>query len=232
VTDTSNPVPLGGAPVPASKQQIAYRAMRDRIVRGQYGPGTRLVIEAIARELDMSPVPVREAIRRLEAEGWVLYRRNEGAQVAPVNEGAWEQNVEVLALLEGAATAIAAGQLSAGDVAELRELNRQMEHAVQELDLVEYGRLNHEFHSRFYERCGNPVLQTLIEEVRERLDAIRVTMFPRVPTRARASVHEHGGLLDAIEAGMPADDVERLARDHKLHTVAAFRELHGKADEA
>lgn len=231
MTRAGKPGPVG-APLGSSKQETAYHAMRDRIVRGQYGPGTRLVIEAIARELEMSPVPVREAIRRLEAEGWVLYRRNEGAQVAPVNEGAWEQNVGVLALLEGPATAMAAEHLGEADIAELRALNRLMHHAVEDLDLVEYGRLNHEFHSTLYRRCGNPVLQVLIEEVRERLDAIRMTMFPRVPTRARASVEEHDQLLDAIEARIPAEDIERLAREHKLRTVQAFRERHGDGKEA
>src|SRR3989441_8406502 len=68
-----------------NKHEQAYSIMRERIFNGTYVPGYRLVIDALARELGISPVPIREAIRRLEAEGWVEYRANAGAQVAAVD---------------------------------------------------------------------------------------------------------------------------------------------------
>ena len=69
-----------------SKHERAYRLIRARILAGEYGPGDRLVIDTLADELGISPVPVREAIRRLEAEGRVVYRHNAGARVAPVDD--------------------------------------------------------------------------------------------------------------------------------------------------
>src|SRR5579862_3942577 len=69
-----------------SKHERAYALIRQRILDGVYGPGRRLVIDALAEELGISPVPVREAIRRLEAEGRVVYRHNVGARVAPTDE--------------------------------------------------------------------------------------------------------------------------------------------------
>ena len=66
----------------ASKHERAYLLIRSRILDGSYTPGSRLVIDALAGELGISPVPVREAIRRLEAEGKVVYRHNAGARVA------------------------------------------------------------------------------------------------------------------------------------------------------
>lgn len=68
-----------------SKHERAYLVIRQRILDGTYGPGHRLVIDALADELGVSPVPVREAIRRLEAERQVVYRHNAGARVAPVD---------------------------------------------------------------------------------------------------------------------------------------------------
>ena len=65
-----------------TKQERVYRAIRERILSGAYGPGYRVVIDALAEEFGVSALPVREAIWRLEAEGLVVYRPNAGAQVA------------------------------------------------------------------------------------------------------------------------------------------------------
>ena len=67
-----------GATGETSKQERVYVVLRGRLFDGTYGPGHRLVIDALARELEVSPMPVREAIRRLEAEGLVDYQRNQG----------------------------------------------------------------------------------------------------------------------------------------------------------
>ncbi|MGH2345150.1 MAG: hydantoinase/oxoprolinase N-terminal domain-containing protein, partial [Chloroflexota bacterium] len=69
-----------------SKHERAYQLIRSRIMAGSYRPGHRLVIDALAVELGISPVPVREAIRRLEAEGRVVYRHNRGPRVAPSDD--------------------------------------------------------------------------------------------------------------------------------------------------
>src|SRR5689334_25268318 len=69
-----------------TKQERVYRAIRERILSGAYGPGYRVVIDALATEFGVSALPVREAIRRLEAEGLVIFRPNAGAHVAPRSE--------------------------------------------------------------------------------------------------------------------------------------------------
>ena len=82
---TLDGIPSVAAPT-QSKSQRAYRWIKERIVRQEYTPGYRLVLGTIAGELDMSVVPVREAIRQLEAEGLVTFERNVGAQVALLEE--------------------------------------------------------------------------------------------------------------------------------------------------
>ena len=91
-----------------SKSQRAYRFLRERIDDGRYVPGYRLVLAQIASELDVSVVPVREAIRRLEAEGLVTFERNVGAQVALIKETEYLHTMQTLSLVEGAATALSA----------------------------------------------------------------------------------------------------------------------------
>src|ERR671923_1464401 len=109
-----------------TKQERVYRAIRERILSGAYGPGFRVVIDALAEEFAVSALPVREAIRRLEAEGLVIFRPNAGAQVAPAEPGMFDEEMTVLAVLEGYATAVAATELGEEEIARLTELTDKM----------------------------------------------------------------------------------------------------------
>lgn len=206
-----------------SKQEHAYQVIRQRILDGTYGPGYRLVIDALARELGVSPVPVREAIRRLEAEGWVVYRAHAGAEVAPADPRQWEHLMEVLAVLEGAATAAAAPRLAAVDLQHLESINRAMAEALEALDVMAFGRLNRRFHFTIYAGCPNPYLIELLHQTWDRLDRIRSTIFRYVPHRGWESIEEHRQLLEMIRAGAEPEAIEAFARQHKLRTVAAYR---------
>jgi DNA-binding GntR family transcriptional regulator len=205
-----------------SKQERTYTVLRGRILDGTYGPGYRLVIDAIARELEVSPMPVREAIRRLEAEGWVIYRANQGAQVAPLDEGSWKEVMVTLALLEGYATATAAPHIRASDIKQLRSINRQMRGAIDKLDLMQVAHFNHEFHQLIYDRCPNAYLRRELEVTMELLNTLRSTIFVYIPTRGNVSAGEHDALLELFESGADPAKIERQARSHKLRTVEAY----------
>src|SRR5690625_3941126 len=109
-----------------SKSERAYRMIRERIDNGRYVPGYRLVIAPIAEELQVSAVPVREAIRRLEAEGLVTFERNIGAQVALMQETEYQHTMQTLALVEGYATALAAPFVTPEQLARARRINETM----------------------------------------------------------------------------------------------------------
>jgi DNA-binding GntR family transcriptional regulator len=207
-----------------TKQERAYRVIRERILSGAYSPGYRVVIDTIASELDVSAVPVREAIRRLEAEGLVVYRANAGAQVAPAEPGLFDEEMTVLAILEGYATALAAAQMGREDVARLTEINERMSAAMERIDALAFGRLNQEFHTAIYGCCPNTSLVELLHDVGRRLDAIRRTVFVQIPYRGSASIEEHHRLIALIETGAPFAEIEAEARQHKLNTVESFRE--------
>jgi DNA-binding GntR family transcriptional regulator len=206
-----------------TKQERVYQALRERILSGVYGPGFRVVIDSLAEEFKVSALPVREAIRRLEAEGLVTYRPNAGAQVAPADPGQFAEEMTVLAVLEGYATALAAPLLDAEDVAELRALTTQMEDAMAHVDSLEFGRLNQQFHGRIFAACPNGSLVHSLSDVARRLDAIRRTVFVQIPYRGADSIAEHRRLLELIEQHAPARDIEALARRHKLNTLETFR---------
>ena len=214
------------AVVPASaptKQQQLYEALRERILSGAYGPGFRIVIDQVAAEFAVSALPVREAIRRLEAEGLIVYRANAGAQVAPAEPELYEESMSVLALLEGYATALAAPLLTAEDLAALEQRTGDMVAAMDGMDSLAFGRHNRAFHQVIYERCPNPTLVSMLRDVDRRLDAIRTTVFVHIPYRGQSSVAEHRELIELLRSGASAKRIETAARQHKLRTVESFR---------
>jgi DNA-binding GntR family transcriptional regulator len=167
---------------------------------------------------------VREAARRLEAEGYVVIRRNIGAEVAIIDPARYAETMAALAIMEGAATALAAPHLTAADLAAARDINDRLAASLNAFDPLEFTRLNHEFHEVLYGRCGNGHLLGIIDAEWRRLAAIRRTTFAFVPSRAQDAVAEHTRLLALIEAGAPAWEIEIHARQHRTHTVAAFQQ--------
>jgi DNA-binding GntR family transcriptional regulator len=215
---------------PLTKQERVYQTVRERILTGEYGPGFRVVIDTLAGELGVSALPVREAVRRLEAEGLIVYRPNAGAQVTPADPGLFDEEMTALAVLEGFATALAASELSTDAIARLTELTDAMEEAMRRMDALAFGRLNQEFHGVIYEACPNRALVAMLHEVGRRLDAIRRTVFVQIPYRGAESVAEHRALIELIVSGAELDEVERAAREHKLRTVASFRAWRAERD--
>ncbi len=202
-----------------NKQERTYEILRDRIHTGVYAPNARLNIDALARELGVSPIPVREALRRLEAQGWVQFKPNAGAIVSPVDATSWEQAMVALAVLEGAASAEAQRHLRASDFTRLRRLAADMR---GEQDPVRFGRLNRRLHEVIVTRCGNAWLLDLLRQTHDRLDLVRSTMFAYLPERAAEAAREHARLIELLEGGDPAE-LERYARWHKLQVVEAYR---------
>src|SRR5438270_725755 len=184
-----------------NKHELAYRLIRERIEAATYQPGQRLVIDALARDLNMSQVPIREAIRRLQAEGWVTYRHNSGPEVANIGLEQWQATMEVQAVLEGYTTALAAPHLRKEDLKLLHKQTSVMRRAVQQFELLRFSDSNRAFHSVIYARCPNPVLVERISETQAQLDTMRGTLFPTLPQRGAESVEEHLRLIDLLEKG-------------------------------
>ena len=204
-----------------SKSQRAYRVLRERIDDGTYVPGFRLVLAAIASELDMSVVPVREAIRRLEAEGLVTFERNVGAQVALIQETEYLYTMQTLALVEGSATALAAPAISAEQISRARAINETMRQTLADFEPHRFTELNLEFHSVLFESCPNPHILDLVHRGWNRMRVLRDSSFSFVPGRAHESVAEHEQILALIEARAPAIEVELCARAHRTATLDA-----------
>ena len=213
-----------------SKSQVAYRWVKDRIAKQEFTPGYRLVLGSIAGELDMSVVPVREAIRQLEAEGLVTFERNVGARVSMVDDSQYRYSMQALSILEGAATALAARRLTADDLRRAREINDRMIERLADFDPRAFTALNQEFHAVLFAQCANARMLELVDAEWTRLGHLRDSTFSFVPGRARESVREHENIVRLIETGAPLAEIEEAARRHRSATLDAYL-VHEHPDE-
>lgn len=204
------------------KAQRAHRHISDRIRSGDYEPGRRLVLATIAAETGMSVVPVREAIRMLQAEGVVTFERNVGARVAHVDETAYLRIMQSLAIIEGAATALAAPALRAQELDEAEEVNAQLAALLDDFDSARYVALNRRFHEILTAACPNPELLALASAQQSRLAAVRDDNCAFTPAGARDSVAEHTELLELIRTHAASNLIETHLREHRLRAAAAF----------
>lgn len=209
-----------------SKSELAYAWLRERIVSHRFTPGYRLVLSQIGSELGISTVPVREAVRRLEAEGLVSFEKNVGAQVALVDEDEYVETMQTLAVVEGAATGLSAPHLQPEDLGRARALNDRMRAGLEHFDPHRFTQLNEEFHAILFSRCPNKHLTDLAVSGWNRLRLLRDSTFSFVPGRAVQSVAEHDALISLIERlttdSIDPIDVELAARRHRTATLDAL----------
>jgi DNA-binding GntR family transcriptional regulator len=214
--------PVTLPPIGVSKSQLAYQWIKSRISDGTFTPGYRLVLGAIGKDLGVSVVPVREAIRRLEAEGLITFERNVGAQVAMLEETEYLYTMQTLSVVEGVATALSAPFITTADIERARTVNQAMTASLEDLNPHRFTALNLEFHSILFENCPNPHILDLVHRGWNRMKVLRDSTFSFVPGRARDSVAEHDNLLQLIESGADALTLELTARAHRTGTLDAF----------
>jgi DNA-binding GntR family transcriptional regulator len=221
-----------------NKQETVYELIRGRIESGAYTPGQRLVIAQLATELRMSQFPIREAIRRLEAESLIKYTANTGPAVAPFSPERWAELLESVALLEGYATALAAPFVTRTDLQQLGECNQSIRTALRALDLPAISRANRQFHAVVLARCPNQVVLEQLAQWQARLDSLSRSMFARDqavlvqllgPKAGLTAVADHQRLIAALRGKRSAATIEQLTREHVLVHLRAARELLGKA---
>jgi DNA-binding GntR family transcriptional regulator len=146
------------APPSPRRHQIQRRSipenlrdsLRERILNGELKEGETLIQDAIAEEYDVSRMPVREALRQLEAMGLVAMRTHKGAVVTTIPTEQVEELFELRALLEGDLLARAIPRMLDQDVAEARAILSRLEASFEERDMAKWGGLNWAFHHRLY----------------------------------------------------------------------------------
>jgi DNA-binding GntR family transcriptional regulator len=190
----------------------ALRFLREAVLRGDYGPGQKLHQGELSERLDMSPTPIREALRVLEAQGFVEHVPYKGVYVKEVSPEESQEISVIRSALEGLATQLAVPHLTAEDVATLESLTGQMEEAWQRLNLKRVRRSNYQFHSLIYGKAGSQRLKDMIEGLWPNFATDLLWM---IPGRADRSIQQHHALVGAIRDG-DAEVAAELMSDHIL----------------
>jgi DNA-binding GntR family transcriptional regulator len=191
--------------------------LRERILKGQYAPGERLVENKLSIELGVSRIPVREALRALAAEGLVLIEPRRGASVATLSPHVAREMVEVRATLEGLNAKLAAQRRDPALIAELEAVLREGMDAAAQGRADELLELNTRFHEVLGNIAANSVLQEMMRSLRERTAAL---FGPANTVRARQNWDEHAQILQAVIAG-DADLAALLAARHVYSAAKA-----------
>jgi DNA-binding GntR family transcriptional regulator len=179
-------------------QEAAVEQLREAIIRGVYQPGQRLKQQELARSLGCSPVPVREALHRLAAEGFVVIDPQRGARVADFNSRELEEIYEVRTLLEGRAAERAAERMTSETARRLRAILEKME--TPDIAPVDWVRLNWEFHDSLYASAEQEFLRKTISGLRRSMEPYLRLDIAQVGNYA-AGRREHRAILQACVHG-------------------------------
>lgn len=199
-------------------QEIAYSTIKERILKGQYSPGQRLITNDLAAELGVSRMPIREALQRLEAAtGLVTLIRHKGAVVNSTSEEDLVEIFRIRVVLEGLAARLACPNMDAGQIDQLVKIHHkiiELEHTADEKYFLE---LNLDFHALIWKAANSP---RLVGMLRMLFDASRSYRYisVKLPGRLKEIVREHEKIIAALRKG-DANEVEKVVNQHYQQTL-------------
>ncbi|MCW1100124.1 GntR family transcriptional regulator [Streptomyces sp. RS2] len=210
---------------PLSMSHVMYDRLQARIMSSDIAPGERLTVEALAREFDVSPTPIREALSRLEADGLVRKTHLRGFHVAPqLSEAEFEAMFEVRTLLEPYAagrTARLATTVQKARIAELNQRMAEVDRSVSEDSYREFALLDSRFHSLIAQASGNPIVRDTFDRMHVHVHLFRMQTDWRI---ADLALTEHHTIVAAIEEH---DEILAAAAMHS-HLAKSLARLKGR----
>ncbi|MCK6626234.1 MAG: GntR family transcriptional regulator [Anaerolineae bacterium] len=176
-----------------TREDFVIDELREAIVRGYFKPGEKLDQEEIAELLNVSRIPVRQALRTLTAEGLVKMYPHRGAVVAELSREELEEIYFLRGVLEGVAARLAAPKMDEVHIAKLQAILEKMD---QLTDLDGWLDLNRDFHNTIYEVIDRPRLRAMIESLRNTA-APYIREYIASPEYLEATRISHRRILEA-----------------------------------
>ena len=209
-----------------SKVDIVHETLLGDIARGAYRPNDRLVIREVAKQMNVSDIPVREAIRRLESQGYVCLNANQGAVVCGINQDDLVAIFQVKGMIEGYASRLSADYLKPEDIRYLRAINNKNKVAFEQGDDKEYARHNTQFHLEIYNKNPSTMLYNMIVDLYQKWNVTK-SVFLVVPNRMEESYQEHEEIIRLLEEKR-YDEIEQCVSKHKLRSGNRWMEMASK----
>lgn len=199
----------------------AYESLKSSLQSGHYPPGTFLSERQLASRLGMSKTPVKEALVRLEMEGFLRISPQQGIVV---REPSIQEVLDLFDLREALETFVVrriAGRLEPGQVARLKQNLKDQARAARERDIPSATELDTEFHAMICEFLGNRELSQTLWRMREKLNRLIQANLTRNPGRVESSTREHAAIASAVLRGQGerAADLVRQHLEYGRHLI-------------
>ena len=205
---------LGATP---TASDVIAKHIRDAIISGGLEEGEPIRQDEIARLFNVSKIPVREALKRLEAEGLVIFQRNRGAVVTSTSDAELAEIFEVRAMLESNAIRLAVPKMTEET---FRHADAICDEFVGEGNVGRWAELNWSFHSALYREANRPYLLNMIRSVNDRVERF-LRLQLSLSHGEKTADREHRAILAACRAG----DADKAAEMLSAHIMRAHTSL-------
>lgn len=214
-------------PIARTKTEVALQTLRAALVQGDIRPGERLYVGKLSKELGMSPTPVREAIRTLQAEGLITHEPHRTGSAATLEASDIEELYMLRALLEGKATELAAARFGDGELERLEGLQVELVAAFRADDMQRFTQTNADWHFALYTAARSRWLSEFIVRLWVRVPWDRTWVEPG---RCQRSVDEHVAIMSALK-DRRAEEAGLLMSRHVISGSESLLDLmaHGGA---
>ncbi|HZJ84529.1 MAG TPA: GntR family transcriptional regulator [Syntrophomonadaceae bacterium] len=180
-------------------RELVLEAIRQAIIDGTLKPRERLMEIQLAEELGVSRTPIREALRKLEMEGFIVMVPRKGAYVADLSFKDIADVFEIRSALEGLAASLAAERITSEELEEMERCLVEKAEAILENDMEKLVSVDTKFHETIYRASRNERLTNIINNLREQIQRYRATTLA-YPGRMQESLDEHRAIVEALQA--------------------------------
>ncbi len=205
-----------------SKNELVYMSLKTAIIQGELQPGSRLVIDELATMLGVSQIPVREALRQLEADGFVTIQPHVGTTVTEIQASLLTEVFGLLEALEMISCRAACERLGDRDWQQLEQHLRQMDRLVDDPD--GWSAANVAFHQMVCERAETPLVLKMMDKALSHWDRLRSYYHLKdiFAARVQSAHDQHWELFEAMR-NCKIDVVEQIIRRHNQAALAAYQ---------
>ena len=211
---------MAKAPSFQSRNEQVYGHLRALIVSGELEPGSKIVVDRLARELGVSHIPIREALSQLEADGFVEKTAYVGASVTELEADAIRELFELLAALETISAKAASQRIGEGALRDLGALVLQMDAHTNDPDL--WSAENKRLHEFICEQAGTPFVKKMLHLALDHWDRLRNIYLKEVSAgRIGLAQQEHHDLLEALKA-RDEGRLEQVIQTHNQRSLSAY----------
>jgi len=189
-----------------------YKILKKEIIQGSFKPGTKLSEGKFAEQMGISRTPVREALRELAAEGFVILSANQGVIVRSVSAENIKEVLQIRSVLDGLAARLATSIITEEEIKKLENYNKKMEKLASKQDIFAYAEVDVKFHKFIANLCKNEQLIKIRKNISAQALRYRVSSL-RIPGRLQKCTKEHWNIVEAIKVKDPKR-ADRMGQKH------------------